>query len=167
MRALSFASSAVRHVLGAGMEAILIALIAAALLLALSPVYRPASELAGAGPADAGGHKASIQVVFGTSALAPVSDESGSIFTAFGCGFRPNGSSYYMMVRGPAPDTTSLGYWVDPFAVGADGCGSSTVSWTSSGVTGDFQVWVVRSPSGNPWQAQPISNIVTITITSL
>jgi hypothetical protein len=167
MRALSIASSAVRHVLGAGLEAILVAALLGALLLALSPVLRPAAELAGTGPAAAGGHKASIEVVFGTSALAPSDSDTGSIFTAFGCGFRPNGSDYYMMVRGPALDTTSLGYWVDPFAVGADGCGSSTVSWRSSGVTGDFQVWVVRSPSGNPWQAQPVSNIVTITITSL
>jgi hypothetical protein len=167
MRALFIASSAVRRALGAGLEALLIATIAAALLLALSPVYRPAAELAGTRPAAAGGHKASIQVVFGTSALAPASDDSGSIFTAFGCGFRASGSDYYMMVRGPAPDTTSLGYWVDPFTVGVDGCGSSTVSWTSSGVTGDFQVWVVRSPSGNPWRAQPVSNIVDITITSL
>jgi hypothetical protein len=167
MRALSIASSAVRHVFTAGLEALLVALIAAALLLALSPISHPASDLAGTGSAAAGGHRASIQVVFGTSADAPALSSSGSIFTAYGCGFRASGSDYYMMVRGPAPDTSSLGYWVDPFAVGADGCGSSTVSWTSSGVTGDFQVWVVRSPSGNPWQAQPASNIVTITITSL
>jgi hypothetical protein len=148
------------------LEALVVTAIAGALLLALSPVNGPAADLAGIGQAAAGAPRGSIQVVFGTSALAPASSTDGSIFTSYGCGFRANSSDYYMVVRGPAPDTSSLGYWVDPFAVGSDGCGSSTVSWTGSGVAGDFDVWVVRSPSGNPWQARPASNVVTITITN-
>jgi len=166
MRALSTASSVVRHMLEVSAQALLIAAIIAALLLALSPIYRPADVLVGSGRAEAGAPKGWIQVTFGASAFAPTSSTDGSIFTSSGCGFRANSADYYMVVRGPAPDTASLAYWVDPFAVGSNGCGSSTVSWTSSGVAGDFQVWVVRSPSGNPWQAQPASNVVTITITS-
>jgi hypothetical protein len=96
---------------------------------------------------------------------ARTDSSSGSIFTAWGCDFRPGDPNYFMVVRGPAPDTASLAYWVDPFPVRADGCGAATVSWTSSGVPGEFDVWVVRSASGNPWQARPASNIVTITIT--
>ena len=166
MRAVSTVASGLRHSAVAIAEALLVAAIIAAILLALSPVYKPADFLAGANRAAAGAPKGSIQVVFGTSALAPTSSSDGSIFTAFGCGFRASNPDYYMVVRGPAPDTASLAYWVDPFAVGADGCGSSTVSWTSSGVPGNFDVWVVRSPSGNPWQAQPASNVVTITVTN-
>jgi hypothetical protein len=167
MRPVSHAASAMRHSMVAVVEALLVALILATLLLGLSPVSRPAQSLAGIQSAQAGAAKPSIQVVFGTSPTARTSSTAGSIFTSFGCGFRANNRDYYMVVRGPAPDTASLAYWVDPFAVGADGCGNSTVSWTSSGVVGDFQVWVVRSASGNPWQAQPVSNTVTVTITSL
>ena len=166
MRVFHYASSAVSHALEVSTQALLIAAIVALTLLALSPVYRPANVLVGTGHAAAGAGKGWIDVSFGTSGFAPASSTSGSIFTSHGCGFRSNSNDYYMVVRGPAPDTASLAYWVDPFAVDSNGCGSSTVSWTSSGVPGDFQVWVVRSPSGNPWQAQPASNVVTVTITS-
>lgn len=113
------------------------------------------------------GRMGSIDVAFGdvtTDTTAKVTSDSGSIFTAFGCGFRANDDAYYMVVYGPAPDTKRNAYWVDPFPVGSDGCGRARVSWTSSGVPGDFDVYVVRSPSGNPWQARPASNVVTITI---
>jgi hypothetical protein len=78
---------------------------------------------------------------------------TGSLFTATGCGFRTSSNDHYMVVRGPAPDTTSLGYWVDPFPTGRDGCGNATVSWTGSGVPGDFDVYIVRVPRATPWQA--------------
>jgi hypothetical protein len=90
-----------------------------------------------------------------------------SHFTAGGCSFRANDENYYLVIHGPAPDTASLAYWVDPFPVGGDGCGSATPSWTSSGVTGTFDVFVVRSPSGNPWQARSVTNVVEVDITSL
>jgi hypothetical protein len=99
-----------------------------------------------------------------TSATTPTGD---SHFIAGGCRFRANDKNYYLVVYGPAPDTASLAYWVDPFPVGSDGCGSATPSWRSSGVTGTFEVWVVRSPSGNPWQAQPVTNVVEVDVTSL
>jgi hypothetical protein len=53
MRALSTAASVVRHSVGAVGEALLIAAIIAALLLALAPVYAPANFLSGTGVADA------------------------------------------------------------------------------------------------------------------
>ena len=86
-----------------------------------------------------------------------------SHFETSGCGFRANSSDYFL-IYGPAPDTASLAYWVDPFPVGRDSCGAATPSWTSSGIDGTFDVYVVRSASGNPWQAQPASNVVTIDI---
>jgi hypothetical protein len=89
-----------------------------------------------------------------------------SHFIVGGCGFRANDKNYYLVVHGPAPDTASLAYWVDPFPVGGNGCGSATPSWGSSGVTGSFDTYVVRSPSGNPWQANPVSNVVTVNVTS-
>lgn len=47
MQAVSRTASAVRHVGGVGLQAVLIAGIVAALLLALSPVFKPAADLAG------------------------------------------------------------------------------------------------------------------------
>ena len=63
-------------------------------------------------------------------ASSPAGD---SHFTAGGCGFRANDGNYYLVVYGPAPDTASLAYWVDPFPVDRSGCGSATPLWTSSG----------------------------------
>ena len=113
------------------------------------------------------GQLGTISVAFGTGTVATSSTPtSGSIFTASGCGFRANSTDYAMVVYGPAAQSAYYGYWVDSFPVGPNGCGSSTVTWTSSGVPGTFQVWVARSPSGNFTKAQPASNVVTITITS-
>jgi hypothetical protein len=53
MRAVSTAASVARHSVGAAGEAFLIAAILAALLFALSPVFKPAGLLAGAGTAAA------------------------------------------------------------------------------------------------------------------
>ncbi len=168
MRALTLAASGARHIAGAVTEALLVAMILGGMLVALAPVYAPASWLTDTGTAR-GGRTGTIYVTFAsttTTTDATVLEGSGSIFSSHGCGFRANNPDYYMVVKGPAPDTTSLAYWVDPFPVDGKGCGSATVSWLGSGVPGDFDVYVVRSPSGNPWQAQPASNIVTITITS-
>src|SRR5512141_11040 len=110
MRALTLAASGARHIAGAVAEALLVATIIGALLVALSPVYAPASWLTDAGTAR-GGRMGTIYVTFGsttTTTDATVLDGSGSIFSAYGCGFRANNPDYYMVVRGPAPDTTSL-----------------------------------------------------------
>ena len=133
------------------------AILSAAVIAAL--VVAPAATLAAKG-----GNSAPWIAVNSGSALSLTSVAVDSHFVASGCGFRANGSDYYLVVYGPAPDTASLGYWVDSFTVGGDGCGSATPTWASSGVDGTFNVYVVRSPSGNPWQAQPDSNIVTISI---
>jgi len=55
MRAVSTVASGLRHSAVAVAEALLIAAILAALLLALSPVYKPADFLAGPGSAQAAG----------------------------------------------------------------------------------------------------------------
>jgi hypothetical protein len=89
-----------------------------------------------------------------------------SHFTASGCGFKANDSGYELVVRGPGQFTSSLTYWVDAFPVGSSGCGSASPTWSGSGVTGYFDVYVVHSPSGNATQAQPTSNVVTIYISS-
>jgi hypothetical protein len=119
---------------------------------------------------------ASIALAAPKSPTISVSDSSGlaasgttgmsSHFTASGCGFRANDDSDYLVVRGPGLYTSGLTTWADHFPVGADGCGAASPSWSGSGVTGYFDVYVVRSPSGNPWSAQAISNTVTIYISS-
>lgn len=152
--------------IAAVVEATLVAAIIAMVALAFSPVSRPASQLANVGVAQARS-MGTIRVTFGSTTTATdarVFMNDGSKFSSDGCGFRARSDDYYMVVRGPAPDTDGLAYWVDPFPVDGTGCGSATVSWTSSGVPGDFEVYVVRSASGNPWQASPASNTVTVTI---
>jgi hypothetical protein len=134
----------------------------AVMILGLAAVILP---FTGAGA----GRLGSLQVTMGgttTRTDATVTAVDSSKFTGWGCGYRANSSDYYMVVRGPAPSTESLGYWVDPFPTNRDGCGSAAISWASSGVPGTFEVWVVRSPAGNPWQAQPASNVVTLEITT-
>jgi hypothetical protein len=159
MRVGSAITSSTRHIVGVCIQALLIAAIVAALAFATATIVGKApggahSVFARSGPW--------ITVASGTKAAS--SGTYDSHFVASGCGFRANGKDYYLVVRGPAPDTASLAYWVDPFPVGGNGCGSTTPSWTSSGVDGGFSVYVVRSASGNPWQAQPTSNVVTISI---
>jgi hypothetical protein len=115
-----------------------------------------------------------LSVLFPASALAAKlgtiavnQDPAGSShFAVAGCGFRADSPDYAMVVVGPAPDTASLAYWVDPFPVDANGCGSASVSWTSSGVPGSFQVYVARSSSDNFWRAQPASNVVVVIVTT-
>ena len=57
MRATSTAASVVRHLGGVGAQALIVFAIIAAILLALSPVYKPADFLAGTGDAHAAAAK--------------------------------------------------------------------------------------------------------------
>jgi hypothetical protein len=111
---------------------------------------------------------ATITVTDNSSGLSAPTTTSGfsSHFTASGCGFKANDSNYELVVRGPGQFTSSLTYWVDAFPVGLNGCGRASPSWSGSGMTGYFDVYVVRSPSGNATQAQPASNVVTIYISN-
>jgi hypothetical protein len=70
------------------------------------------------------------------------------------------------VIRGPGLYTSQLTTWVDRFSVGSDGCGTGSPSWSGSGLTGTFDVYVARSASANPSSAQPSSNIVSIYISS-
>jgi hypothetical protein len=164
MRVGSAIASSTRHAVGVGFQALLVAAIVAALAFATATVVGSAPGGAHSVFAAKGSNNGAwITVGSGTDATLATATVD-SHFVASGCGFRAGSSDYYLVIYGPAPDTASLAYWVDPFPVGGDGCGSATPSWVSSGVDGTFDVYVVRSPSGNPWQAQPASNTVTITI---
>jgi len=162
MRAGSAVASSGRHLVGMVLQAILVIAIIAALTIAAATVYRSAPV--GADSVFAKGAKTGWIVVGATADVARSATTTDSYFVASGCGFRANSPDYYMVIHGPAPDTAKLAYWVDAFPVGGDGCGEATPTWTGSGVDGEFDVWVVRSASGNPWQAQPASNTVTIDI---
>jgi hypothetical protein len=162
MRAGSTMAGGVRHVAAIGAQAFLIAAILATLAFAYATATGHAPG--GANAVLAKGARDGW-IVVGTSAnITKSALTTNSHFVASGCGFRANSKDYYLVIHGPAPDTKSLAYWVDPFPVGGDGCGQATPSWSSSGVDGSFDVYVVRSSSGNPWQAQPASNVVTINI---
>jgi len=162
MRAGSAIASGTRHIAGVAIQAFLVLAIVAALVFAAATAIGRAPN--GADSVLAKGARSGWIVVGPTTGVARSSVTTDSHFVASGCAFRANSSDHYLVIVGPAPDTASLAYWVDPFPVGRDGCGSATPSWSSSGIDGTFDVYVVRSPSGNPWQAQPVSNTVTVEI---
>jgi hypothetical protein len=164
MRAGTAIASSARHIIGVGLQALLIAAIVAGLAFAAATASGSAPGGANSVFAAKGGNNGAWITVGSGDAARLESATLDSHFVASGCGFRANSSDYYLVIYGPAPDTASLAYWVDPFPVGSDGCGSATPTWTSSGIDGSFDVYVVRSPSGSPWQAQPASNTVTISI---
>lgn len=83
MRAVSHSMSFVRHGLGAVLEGLLVAVILAALLLALSPVSNDARRLADTGTAAAGGHTRYT----GTLTATPSTVQVGGSFTVSGCGY--------------------------------------------------------------------------------
>jgi hypothetical protein len=130
------------------------------MIIGLAAVIAPLQLIAAArsGP--------NLSVWWGDSRPNTTTLSGDSHFNAGGCRFRANDENYYLVIHGPAPDTESLAYWVDPFPVGSDGCGRATPSWTSSGVMGTFDVYVVRSAAGNPWQARPVTNVVEVDVTS-
>jgi hypothetical protein len=153
----------VRHAIGVSLQAFLIVAIIAALAFAAATATGRAPG--GANSVFAGKGTSSPWIAIGSGTLSSrTSLTTDSHFLAHGCNFRADGSDYYLVIHGPAPDTASLAYWVDPFPVGGDGCGSASPSWSSSGVNGSFDVYVVRSASGNPWQARPVSNTVEVEI---
>ena len=82
MRAVSATASAIRHAGGVSLQAILILAIVATLLLALSPVYKPADFLAGTGAAQAGHSRYS-----GSLTATPSTLHAGDLFTVEGCGY--------------------------------------------------------------------------------
>ena len=86
MRAVSTVASGLRHSAVAVAEALLVAAIVAALLLALSPVYQPADYLAGTESAQAGRNQAWLSLS-DDARIAAVS--TGSQYTVVGGGFDP------------------------------------------------------------------------------
>jgi hypothetical protein len=107
MRALSNASSAVRHTLEVSTQALLIAAILAAILLALSPIYRPANVLVGSGRASAGHALTGNSItVVGASDAARVAVAYGSEVTTYSTMGR---DYFYLFVRVQCwADTTKL-----------------------------------------------------------
>ncbi len=81
MKALSSATGVVRHTLGAAAEAILLAAIIAALLLALSPIYAPAGFLSGTQGVDAGRGGNGNSIVVASAATARVAASYGGSVT--------------------------------------------------------------------------------------
>jgi hypothetical protein len=80
MRALSVASSVVRHLVGVGAQALLVAAIIVTLLLALAPIYRPADILAGTKAVNAApGGKLTATISFPATAASRNAYASGEV----------------------------------------------------------------------------------------
>ncbi len=86
MRAGSLATSGFRHALVAIGEAVVVALIIATVLLALSPLYRPAETLSGTSAVDAGRARGWLSLAGDDLRLASVS--AGGTYTVVGGGFQ-------------------------------------------------------------------------------
>jgi hypothetical protein len=82
MKAGSAAASGVRHIAGVSLQALLIFAIAAAILLALAPISRPAGFLSGTGEADARG-----QSYPGYVWANPDVVNAGDSFDVYGCAY--------------------------------------------------------------------------------
>jgi hypothetical protein len=80
MKAGSAAASGIRHVAGVSLQALLIFAIAAAILLALAPIYKPADVLTGTGQADARG-----KTYPGYVWANPDTVRAGDYFDVYGC----------------------------------------------------------------------------------
>jgi len=87
MRAVSTVASGLRHSAVAVAEALIVAAIIAGLLLALSPVYKPADYLAGTKAAEAGRGQAWLSL---SDDLRIAAVSSGSQYTIIGGGFDPS-----------------------------------------------------------------------------
>lgn len=81
MRSITTLASVARHVVGVGLEALLIVAIVMTLLLALAPVYRPADLLAGTTDAQAGRRYTA------TLRAEPDTVHAGDRFDVHGCGY--------------------------------------------------------------------------------
>lgn len=94
MRAVSAAAAAARHLAGVSLQALVIFAIIAALLLALSPIYKPAEFLAGTSTVEAAkpGSAASL-----TCRATPDPVSVGGIYTISGSGY-PTGKQLVIEV---------------------------------------------------------------------
>jgi hypothetical protein len=89
MRVVSTAGSLIRHSFGALAEGLLVAFLLAALLLALSPVSNPASQLAGTGRAQAAVSKGSSWIALSQATARAGAPSLGSD-VAFATGYPTN-----------------------------------------------------------------------------
>jgi hypothetical protein len=79
---VSTAASGVRHLLGVSLQALLIVAIIGLVMIALSPVYKPANDLAGGGQALAAHGRYP-----GTLVATPNTLQAGDYFDVTGCGY--------------------------------------------------------------------------------
>jgi hypothetical protein len=135
MRALSTAASVVRHSLGAAGEALLIAALLAALLLALAPLHGLAHSLTGAGVASAGrvtGHISVPDGVFGGITIA-TTNPGGDVWVYARC-FQQGASVYAEVAPVGANNQATLTLGPTPrWTGGAATCTAQEGYWSAKG----------------------------------
>lgn len=110
MRPSSFIASGTRHVLGVGLQALLITAILGLAALSASAVYKPAGLIAGLGNVDA------AKPASGAITVAePVSHGGTTTATV-----NPGGADVYVFVRCYTPDLDGAYVYAAYFPVGAD-----------------------------------------------
>jgi hypothetical protein len=129
MRAVSATASGVRHIVGVSLQAFLILAIIATLLLALSPVYKPAGFLAGTGAAQAGraSYSPTLQVIWPESLSALDASGDPTPYRVSGCGFNAAYGGVTIVVTSPESISFSGGM------PNADGCISVGTWYTQGG----------------------------------
>ena len=134
MRAVSTAASAARHVTGVAAQALLVAAIIAAIALALSPLYQPASWAIGTDGAAAGrGHISVPDGRFAGTTTATVNPGGSGAWVfarcyqdgvlVYGQYARVTGDNTAMLTLGPTPSWSS----------GTATCTAEEGTWSKSG----------------------------------
>ena len=150
MKAGSAAASGARHIVGVSLQALLIFGILAAILMALSPVYKPASDLAGTGSASAARDRYSGYVRAYPSTVA-----AGESFDVYGCSYDTRLGNVIVGFTG--------GGWGSP--LDADGCFEIEDIPALSGDTlaaGVYDVTVSQQVRGK-WR---VTGRTTVTVTN-
>ena len=135
MKAVSAAASGVRHLSGVGLQALIIVGIVAALLLALSPMLKPADDLAGIKGANAARGSGTITVpdgVYGGTVTATV-NPGGNVWAYAAC-YQGRTLVYAQYVKVSSSNTATFTLGPTPLWQGGDAdCTAEEGSWGRNG----------------------------------
>lgn len=133
MKAVSAAASGIRHLSGVGLQALIIVGIVAALLLALSPMFKPAEDLAGINGVNAG--RGTITVpdgVYGGTTTATLNP--GGTVWAFAQCYQDGTLVYAQYVKASSTNTATFTLGPTPMWQGGDAdCTAQEGYWGKNG----------------------------------
>jgi hypothetical protein len=136
VRAVSSTASAVRHISGVGLQALVIVGIVATLLLALSPVFKPAEDIAGIAGVSAVRSTGQISVpdgVYGGTTTATLNPGGTSIWAYARC-YQGGTLVYAEAVRGNSSNEATFTLGPTPlWTGGAANCTAEEGTWSRNG----------------------------------